>query len=244
MQRFFIASPEKKEEKIFVTEPQVLHHAKNVLRLKEKELVMIFDAQGNEYSCVVEEIGEKMVLKIKKSNFSKIESNRLKIAVACAIPKKAKMDEIIDKLTQLGVDEIIPMETQRVIVKLEAGKKAFRKARWEKIALSASQQSQRNSVPVVAEVTKIKDVFLRAKDFDLKLIPTLSGKRESLSALMQKKVFKNILVLIGPEGDFTDEEVAQAKARGFIPVSLGNLVLRVDTAAIAVASFLKLNENF
>jgi len=241
MPRFFVEVTKRKDNLLFINQNDVLHHAKNVLRLKKEEAVMIFDAQGNEYSCLVEEIGEKMVLKIKKSNFSKIESNRLKITVACAIPKKTKMDEIIDKLTQLGVDEIIPMETQRVIVKLEAGKKALRKARWEKIALSAAQQSQRNRVPVVAAVTKIKDVFLRAKDFDLKLIPTLSGKRESLGVLIQKKTFKNILVLIGPEGDFTQEEVALAKSNGFTPVSFGDFVLRVDTAAIAVASFLRLS---
>ncbi|MDD2752025.1 MAG: RsmE family RNA methyltransferase, partial [Candidatus Omnitrophica bacterium] len=136
MQRFFVPSPDKKEGKIFVTQQEILHHAKNVLRLKEGEEVVVFDGQGNEYFCLAEAISEKLILKIKKTSFLKKEVNqRMKITIACAIPKKAKMDEIIDKLTQLGVDQIIPLETERVIVKLELGKKALRKARWEKIAL-------------------------------------------------------------------------------------------------------------
>jgi 16S rRNA (uracil1498-N3)-methyltransferase len=162
------------------------------------------------------------------------------LTVACAVPKKCKIDDSIDKVTQLGVYRIIPLATERVIVKFEKNKEDSRLVRWRRIALSASQQSQRNSLPIVDPLTDIKVLLSNVRDFDLKLIPTLGGKRKDLSEVIVENKVKNILVLIGPEGDFTENEVSLAISSGCIPISLGDLVLRVDTAAIAVASFIKL----
>ncbi|MBU1727106.1 MAG: RNA methyltransferase, partial [Candidatus Omnitrophica bacterium] len=164
---------------------------------------------------------------------------KIRLTIACALPKKAKFDDIVDKLTQLGVDGIIPLNTKRVIVKIDKKKEVVRLERWRKIAMSAAKQSQRASVPVVGHLKSIEEV-LKEGDYDLKLIPHLSGKRRSLKEAIEKASPKNILILIGPEGDFTDEEVALAVKYGCVPVSLGELVLRVDTAAIAVASFVRL----
>jgi 16S rRNA (uracil1498-N3)-methyltransferase len=201
--------------------------------------VIVFDEQGNEYNCLIRQLSNKTIeLKIK-ARLSKRET-KIQITVACAIPKKSRMDEIIDKLTQLGVDRIIPLESERVIIKLDKSKKILRKMRWEKIALSSSQQSQRNILPMIEPIKDIKEVLTQAGDFDLKLIPTLMGERKSLRKILAKAKPKNILVLIGPEGDFTAEEVDLAIKSGCIPVSLGDLVLRVETAAIAVTSFIKL----
>jgi 16S rRNA (uracil1498-N3)-methyltransferase len=156
------------------------------------------------------------------------------------------MDDIVDKLTQLGVECIIPLETERGIVRLDKQKKIQRSQRWEKIALSAAKQSQGSRLVVIKPVSALKDVLLSVDDFDLKLMPTLEGERKSLKDVFSRGEcigIKKIIVLIGPEGDFTPGEVALAKKAGFIPVSLGERVLRVDTAAIAVASFIKLNET-
>ncbi|PIP18804.1 MAG: 16S rRNA methyltransferase [Candidatus Omnitrophica bacterium CG23_combo_of_CG06-09_8_20_14_all_41_10] len=166
---------------------------------------------------------------------------KLRLTIACAIPKKSKFDDIVDKLTQLGVYRIIPLKTERVVVKLDKRKEELRSKRWNRIALSASQQSQRNNIPVVEPVQKFKDVLVRSKDFDLKLIPTLAGQRKSLpEVILSLLPMAKILVLIGPEGDFSDGEIKLALENGFIPVTLGDLVLRVDTAAIAVVSFIRL----
>lgn len=170
------------------------------------------------------------------------EKNRSKpnLTIACAIPKNARFDDIVDKLTQLGVGRIIPLVTERVVVKFDRKKEEARIGRWRKIAELASQQSQRNYIPVIAPVMDFKELLALAGDFDLKLIPTLSGQRKSLREIFSLSVpMSNILVLIGPEGDFSGEEVAAAKKSGFIPITLGPLVLRVDTAAIAIASFLR-----
>ena len=240
MQRFFISSRNISHDQAIIEDKKQIHYLKNVLRLKPDTAITIFDENGNEYLCRILSFSGKTALEIKKKLSPFRKKNSFKVTIACAIPKNSKMDDIIDKLTQLGVDRIIPMETERVIVKLDKKKKAQRLGRWKKIALSASEQSQRKSVPIVEPIKDIKNVLSEAGGYDLKIIPALIDKRKTLKEILASSQAKNILVLIGPEGDFTQEEVNLAKEAGCIPVTLGELVFRVDTAAIAVASFIKL----
>ena len=243
MRRFFTSCQNIKQDKISIEDKSEIHHIKDVLRLTEGEEVNIFDDKGNEYRAQIESVStENIMLRIKQKSASRGFS-KIRIAVACAIPKKAKMDDIVDKLTQLGVDRIIPINTERVIIKLDKHKASLRHERWQKIAINASKQSQRNIVPVIDQVKEFKDILRESGNFDLKLIPALIGERKTLREVFKNCRPKSILILIGPEGDFTEAEVSSAKNRGFIPVSLGELVLRVDTAAIAVAAFLKFYEN-
>ncbi|MFH1281224.1 MAG: RsmE family RNA methyltransferase, partial [Candidatus Omnitrophota bacterium] len=227
---------------IILNDPAQLHHLRDVLRARPGQRIAVFDCSGNEYLAQVLEFGTSGAsLEIKE----KRPPNDLdiQITVACAIPKKVKMDDIIDKLTQLGVDCIIPLQTERVIVKLDKQKKLQRFQRWEKIALSAVKQSQRSKLAVIKPITDFKELISQAQDFDLKLIPTLEAERKTLKNIFNQTAqpFKKIMVLIGPEGDFTLAEIFLAKAAGFLPVTLGKQVLRVDTAALAVVSFIKLN---
>jgi len=224
---------------IILDDKKVLHHIKDVLRLKADSKLLVFDDAGNEYKCVVAEISaDKIRLEVK--NTVRPAAARIKLAVACAIPKKAKMDEIIDKLTQLGVDRIIPLETERVIVKLDRNKKIDRQRRWQRIAESASKQCHRNIVPVIEPVKNMKEVLEEAADYDLKLMPHLEERARSLKEACLRARARNILVFIGPEGDFSPQEVRMAEKSGCFPITLGKNVLRVDTAAIAVASFIML----
>lgn len=259
MHRFFSPSQNISDDEIIITDKNDTHHIRDVLRLKEKDKVIVFDERGCEYDCLIEKLSGKIVLNILDKRLPQ-RRKITKITVACAIPKKSRMDDIVDKLTQLGVDTIIPLLTERVVVKLDKDKEVLRLKRWQKIALSAARQCQTNAIPVIEPVKNIKDVLSKAKGFDLKLLPTLSGRRKSLKEainnlnrdsdhfLKNKKMVAvpNILVLIGPEGDFSDEEVALAKKAGFIPVSLGDFVLRVETAAVTAASFIRFyfDENF
>lgn len=243
MNRFFVENIKLMDNYIILDDLKQLHHLRDVLRLKSGEKAGVFDGLGNEYIVLVNEIGAKSVkLEVKEKRIS--DDSGVKITVACAIPKNVKMDDIVDKLTQLGVECIIPLETERVIVKLNKQKKLERLQRWEKISLSALKQSQRSKFVNIHPVVEFKDLVSAAKGFDLKLIPTLEGERKTLRGLFNCPSGKvgNVLILIGPEGDFTPQEVASAKGAGFIPVNLGKGVLRVDTAAIAVVSFIKLNE--
>jgi 16S rRNA (uracil1498-N3)-methyltransferase len=243
MNRFFIDKVGVKDEYIILNDPAQLHHLRDVLRIKPLEQVVIFDSYGNEYITIVVEIGSGLAKLAVKEKRLPMDLG-VNLTVACAIPKKVKMDDIIDKLTQLGVECIIPLETERVIVRLDKQKKIERFERWKKIALSAVKQSQRSNLVDIKPISDFKDILSATDEFDLKLIPTLEGKRESLKEILDRecKKAKKIMVLIGPEGDFTPGEITLAKKAGFLPISLGKRTLRVDTAAIAVASFIKLNE--
>lgn len=242
MHRLYSPSRNITKDKIIIDDKDLVHHARDVLRLRADEEVVIFNEKKEEYSCVLgEPSAGSLVFEIKRRLEPGSNPSGIKISIACAIPKGAHMDAIVDKLTQLGVHRIIPMETERVIVKLDKRKKALRLARWEKIALNASLQSQRNTLPILEPVRDIEEVLAGSAGFDLKLIPALFGRRNPLKeALEGASLPKNILVMIGPEGDFTDSELESAKNAGFLPVTLGNLVLRVETAAVSVAGFIRL----
>ncbi len=236
MHRFYIDRIDGKIASI--SDAGQLHHLKNVLRLKVGNDIIVCDREGNEYSGTITAMERKRAL-IKVADLKSTRRSEMKLTIACAIPKGNSMDDIIDQLIQLGVERIIPMETERVVVKLNEAKKEARLTRWRKIAQNAAGQSQRKSIPIIEAVNGVIDVINRSQGFDLKLIPHLEGERKPLKDVLAKSGGKSIIVLIGPEGDFTPVEVGLALKVGFIPVSLGNTVLRVATAAVAVASYIK-----
>jgi len=236
MHRFFIDHIQGEE--VSLTDTEQLHHLKDVLRLKVNDEVSISDGEGNDYAGVITGIDKRQV-EIKVKQVRSANKTSIKLTVACAIPKGSRMDEVIDYLTQLGVERIIPMRTERTVVKLDNAKTGARLKRWQKIAQSAAQQSQRSRIPVIEAVTRFEDVILNSQDYDLKLIPNLSGERKPIREVVAETRPKDVIVLIGPEGDFTAEEVTLALSQGFIAVSLGDTVLRVATAAIAVAGYIR-----
>jgi len=241
MHRFFISSKYISKDRAVISKGSDIHYFTAVLRFKSGDEVLIFDEGGREYSCIVESLSPEVSLQIKAEKENSREKKRFSFVIGCAIPKKGKMDDIVDKLTQLGVDRIIPLITERVIVKLDAKKEDLRLKRWQKIALNAAQQSQRNSIPFIERARSIQEVIPEYGGYDLKIIPTLAEGTRPLKEVVMPSGFKSLILLIGPEGDFTDAEVKLARDKGFVPVTLGDLVLRVETAAIAVASFISLS---
>ena len=226
-------------ETLILSDAGQLHHLRDVLRLEPGDEIVIFAGQGEEYFCSIAGYSQQGVEVSVKSR-KKAKGGSLDLTVACAIPKKNKMDEIVDKLTQLGVSKVIPMMTERSVVRLDDGSSEERVGRWKRVAKSAAQQSHRSSVLEILSVTDVEKVISGAGDYDLKLIATVIGERRTLAEVLSKAVPRSILVMIGPEGDFSEEEVELAVRAGFAPVTLGDLVLRVETAAVAVASFFAL----
>lgn len=238
MHRIYCSVKDIIGDKIVISDRSLIHHIKDVLRAKINRRIVVCDDSGNEYDSVIEKLSsQNMLLKIVKAK-KFLPAGKIRITAACALPKRAKFDDIVDKLTQLGVDKIIPMQTQRVTLNLDRHKQALRLGRWQKIALNASGQSQRNRLPVVTAVMPVKQVLEQSAEFDLKLIPALTGERKTLKQVLSVLKPRNILFLIGPEGDFTPEELSGAVRLGFIPITLGEGVLRVETAAVAVMSIL------
>jgi 16S rRNA (uracil1498-N3)-methyltransferase len=237
MHRFHVDSiPER--ESIIISDPGQLHHLRDVLRLATNEEITVFDGRGYECQCIVSQIDAKSVILTVKTR-EVVNTPKVRMTVACALPKKG-LDDIVDKLTQLGVRTIIPMMTERVVVRMEGRGTQAKLNRWRRLAQAAAEQSQRGDIPEIKPLTEFREVVGHSDDFTIKLIPNLGGDRKNLNEIVTNAAFESILVLIGPEGDFTAEEVDMAVMAGFIPVSLGSLVLRVDTAAVAVAAYIRM----
>jgi 16S rRNA (uracil1498-N3)-methyltransferase len=221
-----------------IFDKEQLHHLTVVLRARHGESISLFDPQGNAYHGSISQI-TRTELKVQIDSRQLAVPSKLKLTVACAIPKASGMDDVIDHLTQLGVDSIIPMITERVVAKPYEPEKKLE--RWRKIALNASEQSQRITLPEVHSVLGMTEVIQMSAEYTLKLIPTLEGPTKPLNAVLRNFDCGQIVVLIGPEGDFSPEEVKTALRAGFSAVSLGNNVLRVESAAAAVAAVIKLS---
>jgi 16S rRNA (uracil1498-N3)-methyltransferase len=243
MRKIFVPSSAIIDGKITVSDREKAHHIRDVLRLSVDDEIAVCDDKGNQFLAAIAAVAPRLILKLKKKMPASVSENKIMLTVACALPKRSTIDDIIEKLTQVGVERVIPMTTERVVVSFDEEKKQVRLARWRTIALNASEQSQRSSLPAIEPVTDFKTLLASSGDYDLKLLFTLPGTRTSLKKVLQQIRSKNILILIGPEGDFTDEEIEAAKKAGCIAVSLGDLVLRVETAAVAAASFIMLYEN-
>ncbi len=237
MHRFYIDKPEG--NKAVIADKEQLHHLRDVLRLKVNDKVSFSDSLGNDYAGTLTAVGKHQA-EAEVALVRAARENPVKLTVACAIPKNTRFDDVVDFLTQLGVEKIIPMQTERMVVKLDEARALEKHKRWRKIAQSAARQSRRSLIPDITPVTDFINVIKQSAAYNLKLIPHLSGARNLIKDVMKEKELQSIIVLIGPEGDFTPEEMALALDNGFTPVSLGDTVLRVATAAIAAASYIRL----
>ena len=248
MPRLYCPKEFIQSQEIVINQRKQIHYLCDVLRLRLDDDIFVFDGQAHEYLCRIQGISKKGVtLRIKEEIKIKFPW-KTNLAVACALPRqKSRFDDLVDKLTQLGVDRIIPMITQRVIIRWDSCQRQRHHQRWRKIAEQACNQSGRNTLPDIEPIREINQI-LTLESYDLKLMLTLTLPVEgeggqNLREILTDSPAKSILILIGPEGDFTRQELTQAKDAGFIPVFLGDLVLRVDTAAIAAAAFVRLYDT-
>jgi 16S rRNA (uracil1498-N3)-methyltransferase len=239
MHRFYCSPQDIKADTISIKDKEA-HHIAKVMRLKEKDAVVVFDGKGKEYVGFIQKVLPKEVMvKIQEVKSLHQELRYPKITLAIALPKKGKMDYIIEKCTELGVDTIIPIRTERTIVSPKEDKKSNRIARWEKIAIEASKQSRRTVLPILKQIKQFNKLLLEVRDHDLSLLFCLTDeKREELPEILSKFKGEKVLSIIGPEGDFTPQEINLAKEAGCKLASLGQRILKVDTAATAIMAIL------
>ncbi len=231
MRRFYCKQENIKQDSIFIKEKSEIHHIKNVLRLKIGDKISVFSDNNIDYEGVIFEITpQALSIKIKHAK-SRVSNPGIEVILACAIPKKAKIEYIIEKATELGVTNFIPLKTQRTIVDLR-GREASRLLRWRKIAKSSAKQCGRTNVLRISNVLTFRQAIKHVEDCDLAIIPNISLQKIHIRDLIVDTKFKRVLIFIGPEGDFTQEEIDLAIKNGCTPVSLGENILRVDTAAI------------
>lgn len=242
MPRFFVPKENISKNKIRIDNLSQIHHIRDVLRINTGEEINIFDEDNNEFLCIVESIkADKIVVDIKRKQKA-IFKKDIHITLACAIPKKGKFELIVQKSTELGVDRIVPLVSQNSIVRFKANEKEKKVERFRRVGIEAAKQCGRSDLPLISPPTKFKELLNSFSSFDYIFLPNLSSTdRISFTDAVRKiKLNSKVLLLIGPEGDFADEEVSQAIANGATPISLGKLVLRVETAAIVCAGLLSL----
>lgn len=235
MHRFYLPSADSKTGRLTLAGPEA-HHALRVLRLRHGDPVTILNGAGGEFLCRVEDFDrDKLHLTIVESK--SVSAPPCQITLLQALPKGKIIDSIIQKATELGVACIVPLLSERVVADL-GEKHAGRKAeKWQHVAIEAIKQCGAAWLPrVEAPVTPL-EFLARKENFELSLVGSLQP-----GAQHPRKYFQNfatqhnrkpqsVFIWIGPEGDFTPEEVATIVSAGALPITLGKLVLRVETAA-------------
>lgn len=233
--RFFCPPENITDKNITINDKKEVHHIVDVLRFGLESKVVIFDGGGCEFEGTIKAISKDNI-KIGIDKKYQAKNKAFRVTLACAIPKKAKFDFIIEKVTELGVDRIIPLETERSEVRFNKEKMLSKVSHWRQIVINASKQCQRSFVTRVEEVKSFKNAISETGKYDLAIFPTLEGERVNISEALKGFKGKEIIVFIGPEGDFSEEEINLAKKFGCKLVTLGENVLKVDTAAITVVA--------
>ena len=233
MDRFYISQINIQGNIALLSEKET-HHILTVLRLSRGMEIELFDGQGRSYQGkILCTQGKQLKVKISRTNKQQ-QINKLEITLVQAIPRKNRMDYIVEKCTELGVDLIIPTQTARTIVRLKRDREAKRRMRWQRIAQEASRQSGRDRIPQIEELTSWKYLLSTIKDYDLKLLFCLNGNIQKIKDILHNhNLARKVILFIGPEGDFTPQEVQEACSAGCTAVSLGKGILKTDTAAIS-----------
>jgi 16S rRNA (uracil1498-N3)-methyltransferase len=234
--RFFI-SPDQVIDQLITVSGEDVRHLATVLRMKTGDGLLLCDGTGTEYQAKIVQVGRSEI-RAEIVSRSMREIRHPLITLGQGLPKSGKMDWIVQKSTELGVATIIPLVTERTIVKIRDEEK--RVSRWQKIAREAAMQSNRPDIPQVGHIQSFFDFLqtLSPEPRTLLLLPWEEGTEPVKNVLRQIPGIKNIIVLIGPEGGFSAQEAEAAKERGFHLVSLGPNILRTETAAVAVLSMI------
>ena len=227
--RFFIDTRIHRGKTLELSD-DVAHHIIHGLRLRKSEKIILVDPEGKEYLCDIEVIArQKVIVKAVRVLDSNAESP-VHVALGISLVNTSKLDTIIRHVTELGVAEIIPFQAERSQLKCHHVEK--RKRRWKEIVKSASQQSGRTRLPQLHDPLTLYEL-LAWNDFPLKLVSWEKEKGISLGNIHKEhNEAGRIMVLVGPEGGFTEKEIDMARKKGFLPFSLGPRILRCETAAI------------
>ena len=242
MYQFFVADSQihRDTNRVYITGSDV-NHIKNVLRMKHGEEIAVSNGEdGKEYRCGILLLEDEMItceLRFVKEEGVELPS---KVYLFQGLPKADKMELIIQKAVELGVYEIIPVAAERCVVKLDAKKERSKLQRWQQIAEAAAKQSKRDIIPKVSEVMTFKNAVEYAGEMDVRLIPyeLAEGMERTRDFISSLKPEQSIAVIIGPEGGFSENEIALAKEKGVEPVTLGRRILRTETAGLVVLSWI------
>jgi 16S rRNA (uracil1498-N3)-methyltransferase len=238
MHKFFVQRENFINDTAIIQGDDVKHIYK-VLRLESGEKVSINDCQGKEYLGEIEDVTKTKVTVKLLEELPVNNESPVNIYLYQGLPKSSKMDLIVQKATELGVKEITPVVTERVVVKSELSE--FKKVdRWNRIALEACKQCKRTLIPSINTPIEFEELMSNLEAMDLIVVPYENQTGFGIKNLINevKHEVKNIAIIIGPEGGFEEEEIERLKASGAYIVTLGPRILRTETAGFVCASLL------
>jgi 16S rRNA (uracil1498-N3)-methyltransferase len=235
--RYFYIDPAALQKEPIILEGSEVRHMKKVLRLTSGSRICLLDGQGFEYDAIIQRfVDDRVEMDITAKRPGKKESP-LRIGVAQALLKEKKMDRLLRHLCELGITEWHPFISERSVPTPGEERLSVRLERWQKIVKESIKQCLRASLPQIHEAKMFAEILENGQSCDLKVI-FYENESASLSSLLKpdQRAPQNILLILGPEGGFTEGEIEQARAAGCLIAGLGPRILRAETATIAACT--------
>lgn len=234
MVRFFLTQEEMQPEFLVLTGENAAHA--KVLRIKAGEQVLVCDGQGNECVCTVSDVSPGQISLVVNHRQKSVSEAKVKVSVYMAFPKADKLEHVIQKATELGAYEIVAFPSARCVSRPD--EKSLRKKleRWQKIAASAAEQSGRGRIPQVVVLPSYAEALKRAALADKAILFYENERATTLRMALEQNAFQTVSLLTGPEGGLEEAEVDKAKEAGLEICTLGNRILRCETAPLCALS--------
>jgi 16S rRNA (uracil1498-N3)-methyltransferase len=236
--RYFFIEPKALQKPSVVIEGSEVRHIKNVLRLKHGDKIRLFDGKGFEYEAGIQRfLTDRVEIKILRKFPGRTESP-VQIGLAQALLKEKKMDRLLRHLCELGVTRWIPFISEHSVPRPAEKRLSARAERWKKIAKASCKQCRRSKLPEIIKTLSFEDVLDYGQSCDLKIV-FYENESATLKSLMEPSAPsapRKILLILGPEGGFSDQEIENARAAGCVVAGLGSRILRAETAAIAACT--------
>ena len=240
MRRFFVEEIEDKDGSFTITGSEAKHMTR-VLRMGPGDRFILMDGKGARFQAVIESAGRRELLVALEKPLAQPPSSPIEITLCQALLKSRAMDYVIEKTSELGVHRVLPFSSERTVVRLNKERFAKKRLRWREIAHGAAKQSDRKAPVELGPLSSFEELVGRCRaENALKVILwEEEGATDLKGVLRGSPTVKKFIGIVGPEGGFSQEEVQAAGEAGFVSVSLGQRVLRAETAAITMVAIIQ-----